>query len=242
MHSLTFLPGTLLDAASVAELGTLLQATSDPVRVETLGECASFDAEIARLADSVTGPQVWIGHSLGGIFAINLAIMRPESCAALICISSTARADAPGNRTKRLDQLQRAQNAGSCEPISLEMKPVFGVATNSAWATSLKSQAARVGLRRFGEQTQYALTRPERRAAGSKLNCPVLAIVGGDDEICPPALSYEIASLGARSALSRCVEISGAGHLAPMTHPNEIAAHISEFLAALEPVNAPLLL
>ena len=233
MHSLTYLPGTLLTEESFAEVSNRLHAALCSTRTQILGDGATFDAELARLADSAPSPQVWVGHSLGGIFAINLAILYPEKCAAIVCIASTARADLPANRPKRQALLHRAQVTGSCRAVSLEMKPVFGLAANSATSESLAAQATSVGLRRFGHQTEYALTRPERRGARSTIHCPVLALVGSDDDICPPELSAEIAALGANPQRSRWVSIEGAGHLAPMTHPSEVAAHIRDFLASI---------
>ena len=233
MHSLTYLPGTLLTEESFAEVTTGLRTSIGSTRTHILGDGETFDAELARLADSAPSPQVWVGHSLGGIFAINLAILHPEKCAAIVCIASTARADVPANRPKRQALLHRAQATGSCRAVSLEMKPVFGVAANSGIAKSLATQATSVGLQRFGHQTEYALTRPERRGALATINCPILALVGSNDDICPPELSVEIAALGANPQRSRWVSIEGAGHLAPMTHPSEVAAHIRDFLASI---------
>ena len=211
----------------------LLEPHACSIRTEILGACDTFDAELLRLAHTVELPQVWIGHSLGGIAAISLAFAAPEKCAAIICIASTARADAPSNRDKRLAQLYRARTADSCEPISLEMKPVFGLITGSVLARSLAAQAARVGVNRFANQTDYALTRPDRRDAIAKITCPILAIVGADDDICPPELSHEIAALSARAHATHVAQIAGAGHLAPMTHAHEVATHITQFLTRL---------
>lgn len=235
MHSITFLPGTLLNKHSFSCVDALLGAAGYSTQTRVLGDCATLDAEVARLAESALSPQVWVGHSLGGILALNLAIAHPDKCAAIVCIAATARADAPGNRVKRLAQLHRAQAAGSCEPISLEMKPVFGLVAGhpSPLAGSLMTQAASVGLNRFAHQTEYALTRPDRSGLGRVITCPLLAIAGIDDDICPPELGDEIATLGADGGTNRCVRISSAGHLVPMTHPQAIAAHIADFLAAL---------
>ncbi len=233
MQSLSFLPGTLLTAQSFAEVNNGLHTAIGSTRTQILGDGESFDAELTRLADSAPSAQVWVGHSLGGIFAINMAILHPEKCAAIVCIASTARADPPENRSIRQALLQRARATGSCKAVSLEMKPVFGVAAHSVVAKSLAAQATSVGLRRFGHQTEYALTRPERRGALATINCPILALVGSDDDICPPALSAEIAALGANPQRTRWVCIEGAGHLAPMTHPSEVATHIRDFLASL---------
>lgn len=233
MHSLTYVPGTLLTDESFTGVNTALLTAVGSSRTHILGDGETFDAELARLADAARSPQVWVGHSLGAIFAINVALLHPEKCAAIVCIASTARADLPANRTKRQALLQRARATGGCKAVSLEMKPVFGVAANSVIAKSLAAQATSVGLRRFGQQTEYALTRPERRGARATISCPILALVGSDDDICPPALSAEIAALGANPQRTRWMCIEGAGHLVPMTHPGEVAAHIRDFLATL---------
>jgi pimeloyl-ACP methyl ester carboxylesterase len=59
---------------------------------------------------------------------------------------------------------------------------------------------------------------------------PVLAIVGAEDVISPPAEMREIAAAipGARLA-----EIAGAGHLAPMENPDAVTAAIAEFVHGL---------
>jgi pimeloyl-ACP methyl ester carboxylesterase len=231
--SLSYLPGTLLTERSFAEVNNGLHAALGSTRTQILGDGETFDAELARLAASAPSPQVWVGHSLGGIFAINLAILHPQKCAAIVCIASTARGDLAANRSMRHALLQRARTTGSCEAVSLELKPVFGVVANSVIAKSLASQAASVGLRRFEHQTEYAMTRPERRGALAAINCPILALVGSNDDICPPTLSAEITALGAHSQRTRWACIEGAGHLAPMTHPREVAAHIRDFVASL---------
>ena len=236
MHSIAFLPGMLLDEQSFSRIDALLGTAGHETQTYILGHCATLEAEIKRLADLALSPQVWIGHSLGGILALNLAAAYPEKCAALVCIASTARADAPSNGVKRLAQLHRAQVAGSCEPIALEMQQVFGLVAghSSSLASSLMTQAASVGLRRYAHQTEYALTRPDQRMPGHTMTCPVLAIAGLDDNICPPELSDEIAALGIHTHISRCVRIPGAGHLVPMTHAQAIAGHITDFLVTLK--------
>ena len=108
MHSIAFLPGTLLDEQSFSRIDALLGTAGHETQTYILGHCATLEAEIKRLADLALSPQVWIGHSLGGILALNLAAAYPEKCVAVVCIASTARADAPSNGVKRLAQLHRA--------------------------------------------------------------------------------------------------------------------------------------
>ena len=85
------LPGTLRDGRSLAEM---LQGRG--VRVALLGQTGSLDEELDRLAALPSlGPSdaaVWVGHSLGGIVALHLALRHPRRVAALVLLAANARA------------------------------------------------------------------------------------------------------------------------------------------------------
>jgi pimeloyl-ACP methyl ester carboxylesterase len=232
MLALTFLPGTLLSAESFDALRHALGLVARHARTLLLGDTPTLAQELHRLAAVSAVPQIWIGHSLGGIAAIQLALAHPASCVAIVCMNSTSRADLPGNRAHRQAQLARATAADSCQPVCLELKPVLGLVPGSPLARSLARQADEVGLARFARQTQYAIERPDARAFTRSLPCPVLAISGGDDDICTPEMSDEIAALPAKHARP-ALHIARAGHLLPMTHAEQAAAHILTFLAEL---------
>lgn len=230
VNQVIFMPGTLLNERSFEAVASRLFAAGIRTRTVVLGEEITLSEECRRIAESTSYDEVWIGHSLGGIAALQLARLRPRSCAALVTLASTARADAPENTPKRRNQLRMAESAGSPRPVSLEMKPVFGLLPGQALSQSLQTQADEVGLHRFRNQTTYAIERTDQRASTQALGCPILALSGAVDDICRPELSDEIAALSPQG-IHRSV--SGAGHLLPMTHANEIAAHIIDFLSTL---------
>ncbi|HEX2864655.1 MAG TPA: alpha/beta hydrolase, partial [Deinococcales bacterium] len=68
----------------------------------------------------------------------------------------------------------------------------------------------------------------DRRKAFRALDVPVLAMVGSDDTLAPLAYTHEIVEW-ARTAL--LVQVSHAGHLAPLENPREVAQVLAGFTA-----------
>jgi pimeloyl-ACP methyl ester carboxylesterase len=72
--------------------------------------------------------------------------------------------------------------------------------------------------------------RPDSTELLAKINVPTLAIVGSEDSLIPPAEMRQIAEA---IPDARFVEISDAGHLAPMEEPQTVNAAIRQFLEAV---------
>ncbi|TAG72310.1 MAG: alpha/beta hydrolase [Burkholderiales bacterium] len=242
MPHLIALPGTLLDGESLTDAlssATAVLAQRGIVlttQIEVLGLAPSLPLECDRLSALVGSrePVWWLGHSLGAIVALAIARRTPTAVQGLICLASTARADAPGNLSIRQTQLRRAEVDGHPKSVSLELKNVFGVDEGSALGRQLMAQAERVGLERYRLQTLYAISREDQREKG-RLNCPILAISGSHDALCPPDRSVEIAALSSRS---RVIELTGAGHLLASTHADAIGHQVAEFIAMIDATTA----
>ncbi len=226
------LPGTLLNEASVTPL---LLATCAALRergliaqanVFILGEHDSMTDEINRIVGLAGAPCWWIGHSLGGIAALNIARLFPAAARGVVCIASTGRADASGNYAARHAQLSRAEADGHPLAVSLALKHDFGVEPGSELGQQLMAQAGAVGLVRFRNQTRYAIERPDQTSE-PPLSMPLLAISGGLDEICPRDRSVEIARLSTRG---KHICLDDATHLLPVTHAQQIAVLIADFI------------
>jgi pimeloyl-ACP methyl ester carboxylesterase len=223
------LPGTLLDGRSLA---ALLQGLDAQTLV--LGEAATLDDELDRLATHAPRPAVWLGHSLGGIVALQLAWRHPDKVAALVLLGANARAGRDSSQARRDAQWELAQQHGLPALAHSKLAPGYGLAEDDAALASLVAQALAVGLPRFANQLAYARHRPGLLGPRRPLALPVLALSGEHDTLCPPAQSDEIVALVAPPHAAVHHMLFGAGHLFPMQQPARVAAHLQAFLANIK--------
>ena len=224
MPPLMALPGTLLAAGSLAPI---LQALRLRAQTVLLGEAETLDLEVQRLASLVNGPAIWLGHSLGGIVALHLAARYPGSVAALVLLASNARASPAGGAARRQAQWQLAQTQGLPALAAAKLAPGYDLAPEDPLQTALAEQAQAVGLWRFERQLRYADQRPGLLSPRLPLHCPLLAMSGGQDRLCPPLQSDEIVGL---STPSRHISLPEGGHLFPLQQPLWVATHVQDFL------------
>ena len=229
MPALIALPGTLLDgrslSAALAEYGA---------RVEVLGTCAALDDELDRLAGLAATPTWWLGHSLGGIVALQLAVRHPQKVAGLVLLGANARAGRHAGEARRSAQWALAQHQGLKALAYSKLAPGYGLGEGDALLASLAAQAEAVGLQRFANQLAYQRQRPGLLEPRRALTVPVLALSGEHDLLCPPAHSDEIVALVQPPHPAWHHRLLGAGHLFPMQHPSKIAAQVKHFLTFLE--------
>lgn len=227
------LPGTLLDGRSLAAALTGFHA-----KTLLSGEAGVLDDEVDRLAAQTAVPAVWLGHSLGGIVALHLARRHPGRVAALVLLASNARAGRDTVEARRAAQWTLAKGQGLAALARKELAPGYGLtpglAADEAVVTSLAAQAEAVGLRRFENQLSYARQRPGLLAPLQPLKCPLLALSGEFDTLCPPAHSDELMTLVQPPGRAAHHRLAGAGHLFPMQQPGWVAERLSSFLNSLE--------
>lgn len=161
-----------------------------------------------QVAAAVSERVVVVANSLGCQVAAELAFRRPELVAALVLVGPTVD---PAART----------------PIRQAFRLALDTWFEPPRLTGLViREYLRYGPVRLVRQARYALQHAiEERLR--EIAVPSLVVRGAHDRLCPADWCRQAAALLG----TRLVTVAGAGHAAHYSHPREVAAEISRFLA-----------
>jgi pimeloyl-ACP methyl ester carboxylesterase len=167
-----------------------------------------------------------VGHSMGGVVALGLAVQRPEvvadRVAALVVINGTARG--PADRA-----LQRVRAAALdwtvTEHVGRHPRHGLVLARGNFGLHAQRSHVAAV--RTIGQASPAARRQGlTRRLLGidlsdrlGEVNVPVVAVAGTLDRVIPASESERMVELLPRARLE---VFSGAGHMVPLERPAEV--------------------
>ncbi|MDF3415606.1 alpha/beta hydrolase [Sulfitobacter sp. M57] len=203
--------------------------------VSSFGETV-FQASLAAMDD---GPMDVVGHSFGAMIALRLAVEAPEKLRSLTVIEpvffAIAKADAPEALEEQAiaaGPFGKAMEAGDFETAARTF--------NRMWSNDAPPWAS------LPERTRAAMTRavhvvPDTQdflfedsagmlAAGALDACtiPTLVVRGS---LAHPAITAVNDGLVARMPNATSAVVEGAGHMAPITHPLDVAKIMAPLLA-----------
>jgi lipase len=175
-----------------------------------------------------------VGHSFAATVALRLAIEAPERVRSLTLIEPVLFAAAPDGPAKRAN----AGTLGRIGPM-VEGGDTRGAARVflSAWGAGEdfdalpEAQAARMAGQMWIIGAQRAALHDDAARLLPRLGqvaCPVLLLEGSTS---PPVIGQILDTLEAGLAQAERAVIEGAGHMAPVTHSDTVAAALAEFLA-----------
>jgi pimeloyl-ACP methyl ester carboxylesterase len=191
--------------------------------------------ELAQdVLETVEGPLVVVGHSMGGYVALALAEEAPERVRGLVLVNSRTAADPPEAAHKRLDSASKVEATGSVETTIEAMLPkLFAPGTAESrpdlvaeWSNRMR-RTAPAGV--AGALLGMA-ERPDRAAILSSAKFPVLLLAGEEDQIIPAEEAMTMATLSPRCEL---VVLPAVGHMAPVEDPRGTSAALRRFLERL---------
>ncbi|MHC0053740.1 alpha/beta fold hydrolase [Actibacterium sp. D379-3] len=177
-----------------------------------------------------------IGHSFGATVALRLALEQPERVRSLILIEPVLFAAARGTETytdhaEENRQMAAALAGGDLDGAARAFTGRWGVAI--PWEVMPDFQrdyfTQRIHVIDAASDVLFddtaGMLEPGRMEA---LRVPVLLIEG---ETSPPIVGAVHTALAARLPMAWRAAIGGAGHMAPITHPDVVAEVVSAFLA-----------
>ncbi len=159
-----------------------------------------------------------VGHSMGFAWALEHL---PRPWAGAVAVNAfprfTRAADFPdGVPPHRLERMQ-SQFAEDAAEVVVTFLARLGVAEPDADGIRPPALAAALAW----------LADCDRRAELAALDCPLLALAGGQDPLITPAMSRAAFPAAALKILP------DGGHLLPLTHPGWVAGHLRRMAAAL---------
>lgn len=165
---------------------------------------------------------VFIGLSVGGLVAQGLAIKRLDIVRAMVLVASAAKHGQPDPWHARAKTVR----TGGMTAIIPDMLARWNARDDSAMLNEQLSHANPEGF----AATCEAIAGTDFYTPTSGLRLPTLGLCGDHDKATPPDLVRETTDLIPGSTFHL---IRGAGHIAPLTHPEQVATRLSDFLQAI---------
>lgn len=190
--------------------------------------------------DLLDGPTDLIGHSFGTTVALRLATERPDLVRSLVLIEpvflAVAFTDDPSSRQRHdaeLKDYDLALKAGDLMTAAKSFSDLWG--GGRPWASLPESQRADMAEKiKVVEQTTPEVVEDSvgllASGAIEALDVPTLLIEGANT---PEYIRLVAAGLKRRIRGSQLAVVPGAGHMAPLTHPKQVATLIRTFLKTL---------
>jgi len=230
--TLVLLPGLACDASLWAPQAKALRADGwATVDSDAHERASTLEAMAQHVLDSLEGPLLLAGASMGGMVALHAALRAPARVAGLVLVGSSARADTEEVKRLRADAIDHFEH-GDIEPFLRINAPLAlhpRRATDAALIERYLAMVLRGGVAPLIAQNRAVMQRPDLRSRLGKIACPALVLVGEADSLTPPEHARELAAGLPRAELQ---EIEGAGHLPTLETPDAVTTRLRSWLAA----------
>ncbi len=179
-------------------------------------------------------PAYWLGWSMGGLLAIEVARQSPEAVKGLILLASNPcfvrQSDWPGMKLTILKKFAAQLAADSVATIvNFLALQLWGLDEQEALLVALKQRVMECAVPEILtlQQGLMLLENTDLRAELSLLTCPILAIFGVKDALVPVSIAAQLSALNTNI----CSEIlASAGHAPFLSHPTETRELIEQFM------------
>lgn len=200
-----------------------LPGHGDSPRLDHATSLADYTDAIAATLDA---PATVVGHSLGGMIALDLAIRHPDFVQGVVALNAIFQRDPEAQnavltRANNLDGLSIADPTTTLQRWFGESQTPESKACGD-WLRAVDPAGYRDAYRVFAAENGPA---PQDLQA---LRCPALFVTGADEPNSTPAMSQAMADL---TPNGQAEVLDDAAHMMPMTHAAQINAILTNFQA-----------
>jgi pimeloyl-ACP methyl ester carboxylesterase len=167
---------------------------------------------------------VFVGHSMGGAVALELAIRQPGQVAGLGLISTGAYLGIDPGFLENLSNPLTVPTA-----LASFRQRAFGPQVSPALVERCMQSMSETRTSVLSGDWR-ACAEFDQRESITRAEAPAWVIVGSEDQLTPVAYAHFLAE---RLPAARLQIIPGAGHMALLEHPARIAEGLQQFLTAL---------
>lgn len=203
-------------------------APVEPVSFDTLA-----GAVVDLLDEAGLDSAVLVGHSMGGMIALQAAVRFPERVVGLVLACCTPAFGAASGALQKafLDRrLGPLDDGASMRELAIEVIPtMIGPGSEAEVVHDAVDLMAQIRPDSY-RAAMHALVCFDQRAALPALGMPALVLAGTHDTVSTPLVVRRMAE---RLPLATYRELD-AGHLAPFEEPEAFAAEVRGFLAGLD--------
>lgn len=218
------IPGLLCDRFCFEPLLAMLSAE--------VADCTTQDSLTTMAQDVLSahpGPLQVVGHSMGARVALEVARLAPDRVTRLVLMDTGIHPLRDGEREKR-DAITRLAYDEGMQALAERWLPPMVWGPNRADAAlmdGLRAMVLRMNPDIHARQIRALVDRPDASAYLGQITCPVLLIVGREDQWSPVSQHEDMLALLPDARLEI---VEKAGHFAPVERPDVVAALIADFL------------
>jgi len=170
-----------------------------------------------------------VGHSMGGIVAMEICAQDPKRIEKLVLIDTNPLVELEEVKLKREPQISDALSGKLINVIRDEMKPNY-LASSENQDIILNiclEMALSLGPKVFINQSRALQTRADQQSNIQSINIPVLIMCGSEDKLCTVERHEMMHNMISNSELKI---INNAGHMPTLEQPSETTEVLKEWL------------
>ncbi|VAW84320.1 Pimeloyl-[acyl-carrier protein] methyl ester esterase BioH [hydrothermal vent metagenome] len=185
-----------------------------------------------QLAEAVPEAAIWVGWSLGGLIALQIAAQYPGKVKALLMVASSPRfVKVPGWPYGVESMIFDKFAKGLAEDYRATLKRFAAIQALGSHNAKAEVRILRERMLRHGEPHHKALQgglrllqQSDLRQTLAECHCPIKLVLGSRDTLAPARVAHHLKYPHLESTI-----IQGAAHAPFISHPDQFLAVLKEF-------------